>query len=53
MSFAGLASEPVTRSMLARLVGARRNLDLLIDDIRENSAAGPMTWSRLPAAGST
>ena len=29
------APEPVTRSVLARVVGAGCNLDLLIDDIRE------------------
>lgn len=35
------ASEPVTRSVLARLVGASCNLDLLIDDIREELRGRP------------
>ncbi|MFP1633916.1 SMC-Scp complex subunit ScpB (plasmid) [Aminobacter sp. NyZ550] len=35
------ASEPVTRSVLARVVGADCNLDLLIDDIREELRGRP------------
>ncbi|MFD2051896.1 SMC-Scp complex subunit ScpB [Mesorhizobium calcicola] len=35
------ASEPVTRSVLARVVGASCNLDLLIDDIREELRGRP------------
>ena len=35
------ASEPVTRSVLARVVGASCNLDLLIDDIRAELAGRP------------
>ncbi|MER9387789.1 SMC-Scp complex subunit ScpB [Mesorhizobium sp. M0435] len=35
------ASEPVTRSVLARVVGASCNIDLLIDDIREELRGRP------------
>ncbi len=35
------ASEPVTRSILARVVGKDCNLDLLIDDIREKLRGRP------------
>jgi chromosome segregation and condensation protein ScpB len=35
------ASEPVTRSVLARVVGRECNLDLLIDDIRAELAGRP------------
>lgn len=35
------ASEPVTRSVLARVVGAGCNIDLLIDDIREELRGRP------------
>ena len=35
------AGEPVTRSVLARVVGAGCNLDLLIDDIREELRGRP------------
>lgn len=35
------ASEPVTRSALARVVGAGCNIDLLIDDIREELRGRP------------
>jgi segregation and condensation protein B len=35
------ASEPVTRSVLARVVGASCNLDLIIDDIREELHGRP------------
>ncbi|MEP9390119.1 SMC-Scp complex subunit ScpB [Mesorhizobium sp. KR9-304] len=35
------ASEPVTRSVLARVVGQECNLDLLIDDIRAELAGRP------------
>jgi segregation and condensation protein B len=35
------AGEPVTRSMLARVVGAECNLDLIIDDIREELRGRP------------
>jgi segregation and condensation protein B len=35
------ASEPVTRSVLTRVVGASCNLDLLIDDIRAELAGRP------------
>jgi segregation and condensation protein B len=35
------ASEPVTRSVLARVVGASCNLDLIIDDIREELRGRP------------
>ncbi|MER9216728.1 SMC-Scp complex subunit ScpB [Mesorhizobium sp. M0663] len=35
------ASEPVTRSVLARVVGASCNLDLLIDDLREELRGRP------------
>ncbi|MEI8703208.1 SMC-Scp complex subunit ScpB (plasmid) [Mesorhizobium mediterraneum] len=35
------ASEPVTRSVLAQVIGASCNLDLLIDDIREELRGRP------------
>lgn len=35
------ASEPVTRSVLVRVVGASCNIDLLIDDIREELRGRP------------
>jgi chromosome segregation and condensation protein ScpB len=35
------ASEPVTRNVLARVVGRECNLDLLIDDIRAELAGRP------------
>ncbi|MBB6413831.1 SMC-Scp complex subunit ScpB [Mesorhizobium sangaii] len=35
------ASEPVTRSVLARVVGASCNIDLLIDDIRDELRGRP------------
>ena len=43
------ASEPVTRSALARVVGAGCNIDLLIDDIREELRGRP--YDLISAAG--
>ncbi|MET3595188.1 hypothetical protein ABID26_004600 [Mesorhizobium shonense] len=36
------ASEPVTRSVLARVVGRNCNIDLLIDDIRAEFIGRPL-----------
>ncbi|ESZ31319.1 hypothetical protein X732_30395 [Mesorhizobium sp. L2C066B000] len=46
-------SEPVTREVLARIVGKSCSIDLLIDDIREELRGRPYDLSPSPAAGST
>ena len=46
-------SEPVGRDTLARIVGKTCSIDLLIDDIREECAAGLTIWSPSPAVGNT
>ncbi|MDX8456777.1 SMC-Scp complex subunit ScpB [Mesorhizobium sp. VK9D] len=43
------ASEPVTRSVLARVVGRNCNIDLIIDDIRAELAGRP--YELVPVAG--
>ncbi|MDZ7603425.1 MAG: hypothetical protein U1A06_18835 [Hoeflea sp.] len=45
--------EPVSREILARVIGEDRSIDLLIDDLREELRDRPYEFVRLPEAGST
>lgn len=47
------SAEPVSREILARVIGEDRSIDLLIDDLREELRDRPYELVRLPEAGST
>ncbi|WP_343217498.1 hypothetical protein [Hoeflea sp.] len=47
------SAEPVSREILARVIGEDRSIDLLIDDLREELRDRPYELVRLPEAGIT
>lgn len=47
------AAEPVSRDILTRIVGKTCDLDLIIDEIREELRGRPLTWLPLPVVGNT